>query len=263
MEAFNEINDKYIVKYAQMKPIVNKKKVFKRLSVIAASVLIVFVTTVLIQNTTISNDPINPVEPDYPNMFGTMQYVLFNGNKYEVLIGEFSITNHKLPQVITQDLIGKDLGQGHLESDGQILTIYDYTGYDGNSILITKLNSEFYYLSFWGTSEPNKILTISELFDLYGIGVNAKIKYNNIFFGGDNLETLINELKKSTALSENDFNDISLDDTSIMDCSEIIITDANTEELILYYYPLIGYAYNGFSYYQLTTEANSILNERN
>ncbi|WP_290770690.1 hypothetical protein [Anaerofustis sp.] len=258
LEALSYINDEYIIKYAEIKPVVfSKKFLFRRISVIAACLIIIFFSTLFLDN--FFSDSDEKIEPDdsvnFTEFTESIQYIKFNGNKYRVVLNDNSLSIYNLP-TLTDEFVGEELGNGAIESNGKTIPVYDYLGYNGRSVLIAKINSQYYYLVFWSPADINKPLTVLELFELYGINDSeAEITYQDQNFD----IALISELKKSTVLSQELF-DKKIENSDAKECFEIIVTSPHSEKLILNYYPNVGVAYCGFMYFEFTPDALRILN---
>lgn len=251
MNAMGYIDDKYILKYAEVKPVTTKIKIFQKLLAVSAAVCMT-IAIVFTVNTLINKSPNVSTEPPYQIIFSDMQYVLFNNYRYEIITGEYNFSKHHLPKEIGK-VKGKLIGQGYVESTGQTVKVYTYPQYTGNSILIIELNGEYYYIAFWGLSNNNQVLTMPELFELYGVEKATEIQYNDKQFIGNNMTTLIKELEQSTIFSEE------IPDIEDMQCIEILITGINMDPLSLYYYPSIRYLSYGNFLYKVTSTATSLL----
>lgn len=260
MKVIGDISDRHIEEFAVVKPVSSTKKTWLKVASIAACfAIIVGVVSIALNfiDRPASNDKASEV-----------QACIIGNDYYELIRDKKSIEARGLSLEITTDIIGDYIGSCRLESDGRVGKAYDYLGYQGDSVLILELESQYFYLFFCNPVNNNVATTMPDLLDRYGLKENII----SVCVEGKilviNLDSFLNELAKVNALTGNEFDDAIFkgkteeEQQAIrkeMKSVEIIIRGNNADVLVMNYYPSIGYAYCANTYYKITSELKALL----
>jgi hypothetical protein len=259
MNAIGNISDRHIEEFAEVKPVHSSKTLWLGAVSIAACLAIIFGIT--------ANSIGRPTTDDAPNV----QACIVGDDYYELIYDEEKLEAKGLTLNITEDMVGNYIGTCTLESDGRIGKAYDYLGYNGSSVLILKLESNYYYLFFCNLTNNSVAMPMSELLEMYGLKDNISditVDGDDIINKGCDIGTVTNELSNAAALSGVEFepavfNGKTEEEQQLMIGSltsvEIAISGDSADTLVLNYYPSLGYAYSANCYYKFTPELINIL----
>lgn len=145
IEAIGDIDDKFILKYAQCDTKRHPKKSFL-FSPMAACISLCIVVAIIF---VISKNklPIEQNPDDFYDVNTSIQYVLYDTYKYKVVTNPDELSQYDLPLEITATIKGGKIGDGYLESDSQVVGIYAVNNVEDSSILIAQINAEYYYIT--------------------------------------------------------------------------------------------------------------------
>jgi hypothetical protein len=254
-EVFGDIHENYVKEAEMLKKSNPDKKRTKFVSIAATFVFIISSTLIFH-----FSQPKGVIAP--------LDFVSVHGRIYEIIPFERASSNlgvsysdilsaHGLT-TINSDSIGEQIGTFPCEN-GDTVTVYDYSKYDGQSVVIVQKDDRFYYGLFCNL-DNNRRISINELFYLYGITESASIQKiivdKQIITDRKTIRAFYNEL----VLSE-------LDDVELhSDSSETIKIEIEGDDfdvLIFDYYPADHVIYKSLSHYRLSTEFLSIIDEMN
>lgn len=261
MDAIGGISDRYIEEFAVIKTISLAKSTLKKLTLIAACVLLAIGICSLIR--------INFLRTDVDKVPDIVACIV-EDDYYEIVSDEKVISSRGLPQTITSDMMGAYIGECIIEENGKAAKAYEYLGFKGDSILIVELESRHYYLFFCNRYENNTPISMQELLNKYGLTDNiATISVNG---KATSLTTasLTKELSEAVAVTGNEFNEIIFSGKSeeeqqviseklAQERIEIIIRGNLSDTLVIDYYPSIGYGFSANTYYKFTPELIKLL----
>ena len=254
MQSIGEINNEYIMEAALAKPSTfNKHSLYKILPFVA-SILVVFSGLLIWNNNRTS------LLKEAPKLL----MFTVNDKLYEEVTDPKRLKERGLPLKISNDLIGIQIGDS-VCTDGRRGIVYDYSGFDGNSILIFESDSNLSYL-FYCNEDFNRLINFSDLLSLYGI---YSVGNDITVFTSDNKEIsqndalcLVKGLINSNAiyideylnpLNNKDFSDEKLDKKI-----EITIRKPHSDSLKILYYPEEKVFHHGFTFYQVEENVTSI-----
>lgn len=253
IRAIGGISDKHIEEFSVVKPVFSTKTTWLKIASIAACIAILFSIVNIALN--FIDRPINDESPK-------VQACIVGDEYYELITDKKTVEARGLLQKITEDMIGDYIGSCRLESDGRIGKAYDYLGYNGDSVLILELESQYFYLFFCNPMNIDGAISMPELLDRYGIGNNI----TSLSVDGKTLSTdldhIVDELLKANSLTSSEFDDEVFKGkteeeqqtiTNNMTPVEIVIRGDSADTLVINFYPSIGYAYSANTYYEFTS----------
>lgn len=260
MSAIGGISDRHIEEFAVVKPVSSIKSTLLKVASIAACFVIAFCVVSIALNlfdSPISNDKTPEV-----------QACIIGDDYYELIRDKKTIEARGLPLEITADMIGDYIGLCRLESDGRVGKAYDYLGYEGDSVLILQMESQYFYLFFCNPMNNNAAISMPDLLGRYGLKDNI----TSVSIDGKvltvNYDRFMDELAKVNALTSNEFDDAVFKGKTEekqqairneMKSVGIVIRGKNADVLVMYYYPSISYAYCANTYYEITPELKGLL----
>lgn len=260
MKAIGNISDTHIEEFAVIKPVFFAKFAWLKVASIFACFSILIGVVLITLN--FINRPIIDEMPD-------VQACIVGDEYYELIKDKKALETRGLSQEITAAMIGDYIGSCRLESDGRVGNAYDYLGYNGDSVLIFELESQYFYLFFCNPTDINVITSMSELMDRYGLRddiTNITIDGKVLLTDGENID-IADELLNATALTGNEFNDKVFKGKTEeeqqtlmknMQSVKIVVYGSSADTLVMDYYPSIGYAYSANTYYEFTTELKNL-----
>jgi hypothetical protein len=260
LNAIGGISDKHIVKYADVSLLKKKSSLHKKITglVSIAATFVLIMSSTLIFHFSQPKDVIDPLD-----------LVSINGRIYEIIPFERAssglgvsysdvLSAHGLTTTINSDSIGEQIGTFQCEN-GDNVTVYDYSKYDGQSVVIVQKDDSFYYGLFCNL-DNNRSISIKELFNLYGITESASIQKimvdKQIITDRKTISAFYNEL----LLSELDDVELHSDSSKTI---KIEIEGSDSDVVIFDYYPADNVIYKSLSHYRLSTEFLSIIDEIN
>lgn len=259
MKAIGDISDRHIEESAVIRPVSTTKITwFKVVSIAACFAIVLSIVNIA---TNIFNRPAIDEAPE-------VQACIVGDEYYELITNKKILKARGLSYEITADMVGDYIGTCKLEFSGKVGKVYDYLGYNGDSIIILELESQYFYLFFCNPMNINVVISMPDLLDRYGLKDNI----TSISVDGKNLsvnlEGITTELLKTNALTGNEFDNAVFkgkteeEQQAIrkdMQPVEIIIRGNFADTLVLDYYPSIGYAYSSITYYEFTSELKNLL----
>lgn len=260
MRAIGSISDRHIVEFAVIKPVYSSKnKCLKIISIAACFAIVIGACNILLRFINLPTDDKVPV----------IQACVINNEYYELITDEKLIESRGLPKEITEDMLGDYVGICRFEGNSRIGKAYDYLGYEGNSVLILELDSRYYYLFFCNLMDNDIAISMSNLMEKYGVLNNVTSITINGESAVSDIDDIVKKLIEMKALTGNEFeNNVFNGKTAeekreitdkMMYRKEIVISGTSADTLILVYYPVLGYAYDSNTYYEVTSEIRELL----
>ena len=140
IQAIGEIDDEFIVKFADVKQRNPQKTTLKRILAIAACFIFLFFSVSMIIFV-VEKTPSNVID-----IVDKMQYCIFDGKRYLIITDDIKKKLYDLPVDILEDSIGDYVGSGYLEEDNTKLKIYDYLCCDDDTIMLVEFNNDLCYI---------------------------------------------------------------------------------------------------------------------
>lgn len=260
LNAIGGISDKHVIEFADVSTLKKKRKFYKKIAGLAsiAATFIVIVSTVFFFDSSQPKDVIEPV--DLVSINGRIyELIPFDSDSSDMAVSHTDVLSiHGLSSAANSDSIGERIGTFQCEN-GDVVTVFDYSKYDGQSVVIVQKDDSFYYGLFCNL-DNNRSISIKELFDLYGITESASIQKitvdKQIITDRKTISAFYNEL----ILSELDDVELNSDSSKTI---KIEIEGGDSDVVIFDYYPADNVIYKSLSHYRLSTEFLSIIDEIN
>ena len=258
MTAIGGISDKYIEKFADIRPC-KKEHLFSRFWVkyaaVAASICLIISTVFILQN-----------QSQYKDTARAYNMISVNEMMYEIIPSEddqshISISynailkEHGLSYPIDPASIGDRLGV-YTAYNGESYALYDYKPYLGNSVLIAQGSKVELQYALFCNLDNNNFITMENLLSLYGFDSTNTV--SEIDFGEqvvsnpELIENILKEMKESS-ISE------SYVDTDSAEKIEIIVKGVNSDVLKMDYYPEKNVIYRSLTFYQISSQLSLLL----
>jgi len=206
------------------------------------------------------------VTQQYKNPTRNINMITLNGMMYEIIsneeytgsnwgINNEILTKHGLSYPINESDIGIQIGRFSAD-DGIKYNVFDYNQFNGQNVLLVQKGSDWQFALFCNLSNNNTI-NINDLLELYGY--NDYLSITEVGVGGINLSNVdfdffYNELNNSTILD-------SYVDTDNTEHVIITIKGGESDVLTLNYYPKKKLIECALTFYQISDDLASVLNQ--